>query len=126
MTPTFPRTGSIMTQAMSPFPSRRSAMAWASLYSTTWVCLAVSASTPLDEGTPSAEPLPALTRAASWAPWNPPFILTMSSLPVTPRATRIACMVASVPEQASLTISAQGTSLWILSMSASSASDGAP
>ena len=96
------------------------------MYSTTWVCLAVSARTPLDEGTPSAEPLPALTSAASCAPWNPPFILTMLSLPVTPRATRMACMVASVPEQASLTMSAQGTSLWILSMSASSGSEGAP
>ena len=101
-------------------------MAWMSLYSTTWVCLAVSAGTPFEEGTPKAEPLPAFTSAVSWAPWNPPFILTTPSLPVTPRATLMACMVASVPEQVSLHISAEGTSLVILSSSASSGSDGAP
>ena len=52
--------------------------------------------------------------------------MTTPSLPVTPRATLMACMVASVPEQVSLHISAEGTSLVILSSSASSGSDGAP
>ena len=121
-----PSTGSMITQAMSSSLSRRSDSAWASLYSTVWVCLAVSASTPLEEGTPALDPLPACTRAASWAPWNPPFIFTMLSLPVKPRATLMACMVASVPELDSLTMSAHGTSFEILSMSFSSVSEGAP
>ena len=50
----------------------------------------------------------------------------MLSLPVKPRATLMACMVASVPELDSLTMSAQGTSLEILSISFSSVSEGAP
>ena len=34
----------------------------------------------------------------SWCPWYEPSILQMRSRPVTPRATRMASMVASVPE----------------------------
>ena len=42
---------------------------------------------------------------ASWWPWYEPSILTMSSRPVAARATRIALIVASVPEFAKRTCS---------------------
>ena len=125
-TPTFPRTGSMMTHPMLLSFSRRSDMACASLYSTVRVYLAAPSGTPLEEGMPSADPEPAFTSTASWAPWKPPFIFTMPSLPENPLAVRIACIVASVPEQASLTISAEGIESWILLRSDSSGPDGAP
>ena len=101
-------------------------MAWMSLYSTVWVYWVAPGGTPFEEGTPSADPDPALTRTASCAPWNPPFIFTTPNLPVYPRAVRMACMVASVPELARRTMSAEGTAEAILLTSASSGSDGAP
>ena len=41
----------------------------------------------------------------SWCPWYEPSILTMTSRPVAARATRMASMVASVPELAKRTLS---------------------
>src|SRR6266480_4945256 len=50
----------------------------------------------------------------------------MRSRPVKPRATRMADIVASVPELTSLTISTDGTASQIASASSISASVGAP
>ena len=60
---------------------------------------APAAGTPAVPGRPRvATPLPPATRRASVAPWKLPAKVTMRSRPVTPRASRTADMVASVPE----------------------------
>ena len=52
-----------------------------------------------------ASPVAGVTEnmTASWCPWYEPMILQMRSRPVTPRATRMASIVASVPELVSRT-----------------------
>ena len=116
----------MMTQAMSSFLSSTSDIAEMSLYSTVRVYCVAPWGTPAEDGVPSVEPDPAFTRTASWAPWNPPFILTIPFLPVNALAVRIACMVASVPEQERRTICADGMEEEIFSSRASSGSEGAP
>ena len=51
---------------------------------------------------------PAFTSTASWAPWNPPSIFTISFFPVNPRASRIAAIVASDPLETNRTMSMPG------------------
>ena len=75
--------------------------------------LATSAGIPFDIGKVGACSRPPTESAfgttenitVSWWPWYEPSILTMSSRPVAARATRMASIVASVPELANRTCS---------------------
>ena len=112
--PMFIITGSRIRQAISSPRSASSASnAAASLNGTTSVYLAVSAGMPADIGVvelmsrlPTASALGSTENiTASWCPWYEPSILTRTSRPVAARATRMASMVASVPELANRTLS---------------------
>ena len=90
--------------------------------------LATAASgTPAVPGSPRvATPLPPVTSNASVAPWKFPANVTIRSRPVTPRASRIAVLVASVPEFIRRTRSQLGTRSAIASASFISRGVGAP
>ena len=112
--PMFIITGSRIRQAISsPRSASSCSKASASLNGTTSVYLAVSAGMPADIGVvelmsrlPTASALGSTENiTASWCPWYEPSILTMTSRPVAARATRMASIVASVPELANRTLS---------------------
>ena len=92
--------------AATSLPARARSRASASLYGTTMVSPSTAAVIPAVAGTPtglSAGPARSSEgfmeiMTSSWWPWYPPSTFTILSRPVTPRATRIASMVASVPE----------------------------
>ncbi len=100
----FAATGSTMTAATSSVSSGTT------LYGATIVSATDAFGTPAVPGSPRvAMPLPPATSSASVAPWKLPAKVTMRSRPVTPRARRIAVLVASVPEFISRTRSQLGT-----------------
>ena len=117
----FAATGSTMTAATS------SVSAGTTLYGTTIVSATDAFGTPAVPGRPSvAMPLPPATSSASVAPWKLPANVTIRSRPVTPRARRIAVLVASVPEFIRRTRSQLGTRSEIASASFISRGVGAP
>ena len=124
----FAASGSRMNAAISPGNFAKAASsASASLWATTVVSAAEASGTPGLPAIPSvATPEPADTRNESPWPWYPPAVLTIRARPVAARASRIADIVASVPELTKRTISIDGTIETIFSASLTSSSVGAP
>jgi hypothetical protein len=99
--------GSTMRPAMPlRCSSKRARTESRSLNCAMWVCAIDSAGTPSLAGTGCGEARRPVrcsggfpdTSTVSWAPWYAPSNLMMPGRPVYPRASRMACMVASVPE----------------------------
>ena len=107
-------TGSMIRHEISlPRSSNSRSTAAASLNGTAIVHFAISAGMPLDIGVDAGWSRPPIASAfgttenitVSWCPWYEPSILVTRSRPVAARATRIASIVASVPEFAKRTLS---------------------
>jgi hypothetical protein len=108
-------------------PARAASSAAGSFHGTTTVSAACAAVTPGLAGMPCvARPEPDWARRPSTCPWYAPANFSTASRPVAARATRIALMLASVPEEVIRTISAAGTRSTTAAASSDSASVGAP